>query len=118
MPRRELMPFGTVSLTTYFHVDAEELAAEDITRVLAVADAKIFHKSYGDQNGELWSPNGAAARDHDADRVFQGVGNQRVGACREGKAQRAHHESNALDEWWARAALLPTLRYIEGCLHA
>ena len=27
-------------------------------RVLAVADAKIFHKSYGDQNGELWSPNG------------------------------------------------------------
>jgi acyl-CoA thioesterase len=56
--RRELMPFGTVSLTTYFHTDAEELAAEDISRVLAVADAKIFHKSYGDQNGELWSPNG------------------------------------------------------------
>ena len=37
---------------------AEDLAAEDITRVLAVADAKIFYKSYGDQNGELWSPNG------------------------------------------------------------
>ena len=54
----ELVPFGTVSLTTYFHADAEDLAAEDITRVLAVADAKIFHKSYGDQNGELWSPNG------------------------------------------------------------
>jgi hypothetical protein len=30
----------------------------DITRVLAVADAKIFRKSYGDQSGELWSPNG------------------------------------------------------------
>ncbi|OAF12675.1 acyl-CoA thioesterase [Bradyrhizobium centrolobii] len=56
--RRELVPFGTVSLTTYFHTDAAELAAEDITRVLATADAKIFHKSYGDQNGELWSPNG------------------------------------------------------------
>src|SRR5882724_500349 len=56
--RRELMPFGTVTITTYFHVDADDLAAEDITRVLAVADAKIFHKSYGDQNGELWSPNG------------------------------------------------------------
>jgi acyl-CoA thioesterase len=56
--RRELVPFGTVSLTTYFHADAEDLAAEDISRVLAVADAKIFHKSYGDQNGELWSPNG------------------------------------------------------------
>jgi hypothetical protein len=56
--RRELMPFGTVSLTTYFHADADDLAREDISRVLAVADAKIFHKSYGDQNGELWSPNG------------------------------------------------------------
>jgi acyl-CoA thioesterase len=40
------------------HVDADDLAKEDITRVLAVADAKIFHKSYGDQNGELWSPEG------------------------------------------------------------
>jgi acyl-CoA thioesterase len=56
--QRKLVPFGTVSLTTYFHTDTEELAAEDITRVLAVADAKIFHKSYGDQNGELWSPYG------------------------------------------------------------
>lgn len=56
--KRELVPFGTVSITTYFHVDAGDLAAEDITRVLAVADAKIFHKSYGDQNGELWSPSG------------------------------------------------------------
>jgi acyl-CoA thioesterase len=56
--RRELVPFGTVSLTTYFHADANDLATEDITRVLAVADAKIFHKSYGDQNGELWSPSG------------------------------------------------------------
>ncbi len=56
--RGELVPLGTVSLTTYFHVSAEDLAAEDITRVLAVADAKIFHKSYGDQHGELWSPSG------------------------------------------------------------
>ena len=56
--RGELVPFGTVSLTTYFHADAEDLAAEDINRVLAVADARIFHKSYGDQSGELWSPNG------------------------------------------------------------
>ena len=56
--RRELVPFGTVSLTTYFHTDGEELAAEDITRVLATADSKIMHKSYADQNAELWSPNG------------------------------------------------------------
>ena len=58
LARRELIPFGTVSITTYFHTSSDELAAEDITRVLAVADAKIFHRSYGDQNGELWSPSG------------------------------------------------------------
>ena len=56
--KRELVPFGTVSLTTYFHADAQDLAKEDTSRLLAVADAKIFHKSYGDQTGELWSPNG------------------------------------------------------------
>jgi acyl-CoA thioesterase len=56
--RRELVPIGTVSLTTYFHVDAEDLAREDFSRVLAQADAKVFHKSFGDQDGELWSPSG------------------------------------------------------------
>jgi acyl-CoA thioesterase len=56
--RGEVVPIGTVTLTTYFHVDAEDLAREDITRILGVADAKAFHKSYGDQNGELWSPSG------------------------------------------------------------
>jgi acyl-CoA thioesterase len=56
--RGELVPFGTVSLTTYFHADAADLAAEDISQVLAVADANVFHKSYGDQTGKLWSPGG------------------------------------------------------------
>jgi acyl-CoA thioesterase len=56
--RNEFVPFGTVSLTTYFHGGADELAAEDITHILATADANIFHKSYGDQSGALWSPNG------------------------------------------------------------
>jgi acyl-CoA thioesterase len=56
--RRELVPFGTVTLTTYFHISSEDLAAEDITHVLACADAKIFNRSYQDQNGELWSPSG------------------------------------------------------------
>jgi hypothetical protein len=36
----------------------DDLARENITQVLAIADAKIFHKSYCDQNGELWSPQG------------------------------------------------------------
>ena len=56
--KRELVPIGTVTLTTYFHTDADDLAAEDISHVLATADAKVFYKSYGDQSGELWSPNG------------------------------------------------------------
>jgi acyl-CoA thioesterase len=56
--RNELVPFGTVSLTTYFHADAEDLIAEDATHVLAVSDASVFHKSYGDQTGALWSPSG------------------------------------------------------------
>ena len=71
--RRELVPFGTVSLTTYFHADAADLATEDITRVLAAADAKIFHKI-------LWRPERrivvtvrTPARHHDTNRVFQGV---------------------------------------------
>ena len=58
LARKELIPFGTVSITTYFHTASEELAAEDITHLLAVADARIFHRSYGDQHGELWSPSG------------------------------------------------------------
>jgi hypothetical protein len=35
--------------------DAGDLASEDITRVLAIADAKIFRKSYCDQTRELGS---------------------------------------------------------------
>jgi acyl-CoA thioesterase len=56
--RGEMLPFGTVTITTYFHVDADDLAKENITRVLALADASTFHKSYGDQTGQLWSPAG------------------------------------------------------------
>jgi acyl-CoA thioesterase len=56
--RNEFVPFGTVSLTTYFHSCADELATEDITHVLTTADANVFHRSYGDQTGELWSPDG------------------------------------------------------------
>jgi acyl-CoA thioesterase len=56
--RRELVPFGTVTLTTYFHVGVDDLAAEDITHVLACADANIFNRSYHDQSGKLWSPSG------------------------------------------------------------
>jgi acyl-CoA thioesterase len=56
--RRALVPFGTITLTTYFHLSAEDLIGEDITHVLACADARIFNRSYQDQTGELWSPSG------------------------------------------------------------
>ena len=47
--KREFVPFGTVSLTTYFHVSAEDLAAEDITRVLGGRRRQNFPQ-------ELWRP--------------------------------------------------------------
>ena len=56
--RGAMLPFGTVSLTTYFHVDAADLARAGSGPVLAVADASVFHKSFSDQKGELWSPDG------------------------------------------------------------
>ena len=56
--RGAIVPFGTVSLTTYFHVDAAELAQEGTGPILAVADASVFHKSFSDQKGELWSQAG------------------------------------------------------------
>lgn len=56
--RGEIMPFGTVSMTTYFHADAADLQAENVSAVLGVADAKIFHKNYADQTAELWSASG------------------------------------------------------------
>jgi hypothetical protein len=56
--KRGIVPFGTVSMTTHFHVSAEELAAASLTEVLGVADARTFHRSYGDQTGELWSASG------------------------------------------------------------
>lgn len=56
--RGNIAPIGAVSLTTVFHTDAANLAAEDIPMVLGVADANILHKSFCDQVGELWSPGG------------------------------------------------------------
>lgn len=53
-----IVPFGTVSMTTYFHADSADLAADRSGRLYGTVDASIFHKSYGDQTGALWSPSG------------------------------------------------------------
>jgi acyl-CoA thioesterase len=52
------VPIGTVSITTYFHADAQDLAAVGTAPLLGVADASTFHKGYFDQKAELWSRSG------------------------------------------------------------
>lgn len=51
-------PFGTVSMTTYFHASAEELAAHGTAPLAATADARVFHRSFGDQGAELYGAGG------------------------------------------------------------
>lgn len=51
-------PFGTVTLTTHFHASAAELAEQGAEPLACVADARVFHRSYADQVGELWSRRG------------------------------------------------------------
>jgi hypothetical protein len=51
-------PFGTVSMTTYFHAGADELAANGTAPLAAVADARVFHRSFCDQNAELYGAGG------------------------------------------------------------
>ncbi len=51
-------PFGTVSLTTYFHANGEELAAHGTEPLAGVADAHVFHRGFGDQTVELYGAGG------------------------------------------------------------
>jgi len=51
-------PFGTVSMTTYFHAAADELVAHGTLPLAAVADARVFHRSFGDQTAELYGSGG------------------------------------------------------------
>ena len=53
-----VVPFGTVSMTTYFHASADEVAAQGGAPLRALADARVFHRSFCDQSGELWSSGG------------------------------------------------------------
>ena len=51
-------PFGTVSMTTHFHAAADELAAHGTAPLAAVADANVFHRSFGDQSVALYGAGG------------------------------------------------------------
>jgi acyl-CoA thioesterase len=51
-------PFGTVSMTTYFHASADELLAHGSAPLAALVDARVFHRSFCDQSVELYGAGG------------------------------------------------------------
>ncbi|HLR98458.1 MAG TPA: thioesterase family protein [Mycolicibacillus parakoreensis] len=56
--RGGFVPASTISLTTYFHVDAAELADLGDDYLLADAHANRFSRGYFDQSAHLWSRAG------------------------------------------------------------
>jgi len=57
--RGRMLPAGTISLTTYFHADGAELAAQGTDYVLATAHAQRFARGYFDQSAQIWGRHGA-----------------------------------------------------------
>jgi len=53
--RRQFLPIGTVTLTTYFHADSAMLAKQGEDYVYATAKALSFRDGYFDQTAEVWS---------------------------------------------------------------
>lgn len=51
-------PMGTVTLTTYFHAGAEELAALGDEPLLGEANSNLFASSFHDQSCRLWASDG------------------------------------------------------------
>jgi acyl-CoA thioesterase len=56
--RATVVPAGTVSITTYFHADAKQLAEVGTGYLLGRAHAQSFSNGYFDQNAHLWSESG------------------------------------------------------------
>ncbi|OAN37374.1 acyl-CoA thioesterase [Mycolicibacterium iranicum] len=56
--RGTMSPAGTISLTTYFHLDTTELAAVGSDFLLCRAHANRFSRGYFDQSAEIWSRTG------------------------------------------------------------
>ncbi len=56
--RGTMAPMGTVSLTTYFHATAEEIARHGDGPVLGQAISKRMHANFFDQHMELWARDG------------------------------------------------------------
>ncbi|MEE2032378.1 acyl-CoA thioesterase [Rhodococcus chondri] len=58
--RGHVLPAGTVTLTIYFHADAEALADQSDSAVLATARSHQFRNGYFDQSAHLWGSDGTA----------------------------------------------------------
>lgn len=56
--RRKFVPIGTVSMTVYFHTDAQELTAIGTRFILGQARAQCFFNGFFDQSAQLWSESG------------------------------------------------------------
>jgi acyl-CoA thioesterase len=56
--RGQFVPAGTISLTTYFHADQNQLDAVGNDFVLGTADANRFSNGYFDQSAQMWTREG------------------------------------------------------------
>lgn len=56
--RQRMVPFGTVTITAYFHATEADLIAQTEAPVLGQADARIFDRGFHDQSVELWGEDG------------------------------------------------------------
>jgi hypothetical protein len=56
--RGGVVPAGTISLTTYFHADQQQLDALDGDYVLATAHANRFARGHFDQSAQVWTHDG------------------------------------------------------------
>lgn len=56
--RARRVPAGTVSITTYFHADSQQLAQSGKGYLLAQARAQAFRNGFFDQTAQLWNEAG------------------------------------------------------------
>jgi acyl-CoA thioesterase len=56
--RPKMVATGTVTLTTYFHGNAETMAAQGTDPLLCVVDAHVFNDGFADQLAYLWGKDG------------------------------------------------------------
>jgi hypothetical protein len=59
--RDQLVPVGTITLTTYFHTDEAGLTAHGGDYLLGYATAHTFSGGFADQSAQLWGKNGLLA---------------------------------------------------------